>query len=127
MTATTTDAAPGTGLGRLRRSPGSARPGSALYLILVFVLAMIAVGVLAGLFWTGVGLLILVVGLPIIVLSLFIARGFGRGRPLPALAHGLPEIAEPEWRRDTARPPDSGRRSSALSATATTGPTCCTA
>ncbi len=77
-------------------------PGRALYLILVFVLAMIAVGVLAGLFWTGVGLLILIVGLPIIVLSLFIARGFGMADRYLLSLTSLPEIAEPEWRRDTA-------------------------
>ena len=72
-------------------------PGRALYLLLVFVLAMTAVSVLAGLFWSGVGLLILIIGLPIVVLSLLVARGFGvADRYLLSLTR-LQEIGEPEW------------------------------
>ena len=75
-------------------------PGRALYLILAFVLAMTAVSVLAGLFWSGIGLLILVVGLPIVVLSLLVARGFGLAERYLLRLTGLPEITEPEWNRD---------------------------
>jgi signal transduction histidine kinase len=75
-------------------------PGSALYLLLVFVLAMTALSVLAGLFWTGVGLLILVVGLPLVVLALLVARGFGVADRFLLQLTGLSEIAEPEWNRD---------------------------
>ncbi|MDY0909582.1 sensor histidine kinase [Microbacterium sp. CFBP9034] len=75
-------------------------PGSAVYLIAVFVLAMVSVSVLASLFWAGVGLLVLVVGLPIVVGTLLVARGFGvADRALLGLT-GLPAIAEPEWNRD---------------------------
>src|SRR6185436_3292012 len=75
-------------------------PGSALYLLAVFVLAMISVSVLASLFWTGVGLLIIFIGLPIVVLTLLIARGFGVADRFLLLLTGLPEISEPEWNRD---------------------------
>lgn len=75
-------------------------PGSALYLLAVFVLAMISVSLLASLFWTGVGLLILVIGLPLIVLTLLIARGFGVADRFLLLLTGQPEISEPEWNRD---------------------------
>ena len=75
-------------------------PGSALYLLLVFVLAMLSIGVLAPFFWTGVGLLILVIGLPLVVLTLLIARGFGIADRFLLLLTGLPRIAEPEWNRD---------------------------
>ncbi|MCH6229403.1 sensor domain-containing protein [Microbacterium sp. CFH 31415] len=78
----------------------SRTPGSAVYLIAVFVLAMISVSVLAALFWTGVGLLVLIVGLPIIVGSLFVARGFGIADRGLLWLTGLPQIAEPEWNRD---------------------------
>jgi signal transduction histidine kinase len=81
-------------------------PGSAVYLLAVFVLAMTAVSVLASLFWTGVGLLILVVGLPIVVLSLLVARGFGVADRFLLQLTGLPAIEEPEWNRD--RPGDDG-------------------
>ncbi|HKP06077.1 MAG TPA: sensor domain-containing protein [Microbacterium sp.] len=76
-------------------------PGSALYLLAVFVLAMVSVSLLASLFWTGVGLLILVIGLPLIVLTLLIARGFGVADRFLLLLTGQLEIAEPEWNRDT--------------------------
>ncbi|WP_203579597.1 sensor histidine kinase [Microbacterium hibisci] len=79
-------------------------PGSALYLLAVFVLAMISVSLLASLFWTGVGLLIIFIGLPLVVLTLLIARGFGVADRFLLLLTGLPDIAEPEWNRDT---PDS--------------------
>ena len=75
-------------------------PGSAVYLLAVFVLAMVSVTVLASLFWTGVGLLVLVVGLPIVVGTLVVARGFGvADRGLLRLT-ALPPVVEPEWNRD---------------------------
>lgn len=75
-------------------------PGSALYLLAVFVLAMISISVLASLFWTSVGLLILVIGLPLAVLTLLIARGFGVADRFMLQLTGLPPIAEPQWNRD---------------------------
>ncbi|WP_341999133.1 sensor domain-containing protein [Microbacterium sp. LWH7-1.2] len=81
-------------------------PGSALYLLAVFVLAMVSVSLLASLFWTGVGLLILVIGLPLIVLTLLIARGFGIADRFLLLLTAQPEIPEPEWNRD--RPEATG-------------------
>jgi signal transduction histidine kinase len=72
-------------------------PGSLAYLIGGFVLSMVAIGVLSSIFFSGVGMVILVVGVPIIVGSLLAARGFGvADRTLMRLT-GLPEIAEPTW------------------------------
>lgn len=99
----TTDVAP-TGWAayadRWRRSPGSA-----LYLLAVFVLAMTAISTLASLFFTGVGLLIIVVGLPIIVVTLYVARGFGVADRFLLRLTGLPEIGEPEWNLDRTTQP----------------------
>lgn len=75
-------------------------PGSAVYLLVVFVLAMTSLSVLASLFWAGVGLLVLVIGLPIVVGSLLVARGFGVADRYLLQLTGLPPIAEPEWNRD---------------------------
>lgn len=75
-------------------------PGSAVYLLVVFVLAMISLSVLASLFWTGIGLLVVIVGLPIIVATLFVARGFGLADRGLLWLTGLPQIEEPEWNRD---------------------------
>jgi signal transduction histidine kinase len=77
-------------------------PGNAVFLIAVFVLSMVSIGVLAGLFWTGVGLLVLVIGLPLVVATLFVARGFGVAQRFLLRLTGLPPVAEPEWNRDTA-------------------------
>ena len=76
-------------------------PGTAAFLIAVFVVAMVSAGLLAGLFWAGVGLLILVIGLPLVVGALFVARGFGVAVRLLLRLTGLPAVPEPEWNRDT--------------------------
>ncbi|MEU1970572.1 sensor domain-containing protein [Microbacterium sp. NPDC019599] len=76
-------------------------PGNAVYLLAVFVLAMTSLSVLASLFWTGVGLLVLVIGLPLVVGALLVARGFGVADRFLLLLTGLPEIPEPEWNRDS--------------------------
>lgn len=75
-------------------------PGSAVYLLAVFVLAMVSVSVLASLFWAGVGLLVLVIGLPLVVGTLLVARGFGVADRGLLWLTGLPQIDEPEWNRD---------------------------
>jgi signal transduction histidine kinase len=75
-------------------------PGNAVYLLVVFVLALTSLSVLATLFATGVGLLVLVIGLPIVVLSLVVARGFGVADRFLLRLTGLPAIEDPEWNRD---------------------------
>lgn len=74
--------------------------GSAVYLLAVFVLAIVSISLLMPLFWAGVGLLVLVLGLPLLVLSLLVARGFGVADRFMLGLTGLPRIAEPEWDRD---------------------------
>ena len=74
-------------------------PGNAVYLLAVYVLAMVAIGVLMSLFFTGVGLLIVIIGLPLVVASLFVARGFATADLFLLRLTGLPEIAEPDWER----------------------------
>jgi signal transduction histidine kinase len=75
-------------------------PGSAVYLLAVFVLAITGLGLLAALFWVGVGTLVLVIGLPLVVLALFAASGFGVADRFLLRLTGLPEIGEPLWRQD---------------------------
>jgi signal transduction histidine kinase len=75
-------------------------PGRAVYLLAIFVVAMVSVSVLAALFWTGVGLIAIVVGLPIVVGSLIVARGFGVADRGMLQLTSLRPIAEPEWNRD---------------------------
>jgi signal transduction histidine kinase len=72
-------------------------PGSLAYLVGGFAVSMAAISVLTSFFFTGVGMLLLVVGVPIIVGSLFAARGFGLADRTLLKLTGLPEIAEPTW------------------------------
>jgi signal transduction histidine kinase len=72
-------------------------PGSLAYLIGGFALSMVAISVLSSVFFSGVGMVILVVGVPIIVGSLLAARGFGMADRTLMRLTGLPEIAEPTW------------------------------
>jgi signal transduction histidine kinase len=81
-------------------------PGSALYLLVVFALAIAALTVLITLLSVGAGLIVLVIGLPILVLSLLVARGFGVADRWLLQLTGLPEIPEPVWTTD--KPGDAG-------------------
>ncbi|HWI30875.1 MAG TPA: sensor domain-containing protein [Microbacterium sp.] len=75
-------------------------PGSAVYLLAIFVVAMVSVSVLAALLWTGVGLLVLVIGLPIVVGTLLVARGFGVADRYLLRLTGREPVQEPAWNRD---------------------------
>ncbi len=66
----------------------------------MFVLAIAALTVLITLLSTGAGLIVLVIGLPILALSLLVARGFGVADRYLLRLTGLPEIAEPTWNTD---------------------------
>jgi len=72
-------------------------PGSLAYLIGGFALSMVAVSLLSSVFFSGVGMVILVVGVPMIVGSLLAARGFGVADRTLLRLTGLPEVAEPTW------------------------------
>lgn len=112
MTSMTTDvetgarpASPSTGFWAGYGRAWTRTPGSALYLLAVFALAMVSLSVLASLFSTGLALLVLVVGLPIVVGALIVARGFGIADRSLLWLTGLPAVEEPEWNRDA---PGSG-------------------
>lgn len=96
MTTASAPARTARGYGRLWRDT----PGSAVYLLAVFVLAITGLGLLASLFWVGVGTLVLVIGLPLVVAALFVARGFGVADRFLLRLTGLPEIREPLWNHD---------------------------
>lgn len=99
MTATTTDTQPRSAWA-VYGEWWKRTPGSALYLLTVFVLAMVSLSVLISLLSTAAGLIVLVIGLPILVITLFVARGFGVADRYLLWLTGLPEIAEPTWTRD---------------------------
>ncbi|WP_203135282.1 sensor histidine kinase [Microbacterium sp. JZ31] len=75
-------------------------PGTALYAIVHFAIATLSISLLSALFFAGVGTIVIVIGLPLIVLSLLVARGFGVADRYLLLLTGLPFIREPEWDRD---------------------------
>jgi signal transduction histidine kinase len=99
MTMTTADTAPRSAWAEYGRW-WIRTPGSALYLLTVFALAMVSLSVLITLLSTGSGLIVLVVGLPILVVSLIAARGFGIADRWLLRLTGLPEVEEPVWSTD---------------------------
>jgi signal transduction histidine kinase len=99
MTTTTADTAPRSAWAEYGRW-WIRTPGSALYLLTVFALAMVSLSVLITLLSTGSGLIVLVVGLPILVVSLIAARGFGIADRWLLRLTGLPEVEEPVWSTD---------------------------
>ena len=52
-------------------------PGTSGYLIASFVVSMVAISVLSGVFFSGLGMVILLVGLPLMSGALLLARGLG--------------------------------------------------
>ena len=72
-------------------------PREFAFLILTMPIAIIALVVLATAFFTGLGLIAIVVGIFIIVASLYVARGFGMLELVRLEWAGRPRIARPTW------------------------------
>ncbi len=72
-------------------------PGTTTYLIASFVVSMIAISILSGVFFAGLGMVILVVGLPMMSGSLQLAKGFGVAERAMLGWTGLPPVAAPVW------------------------------
>ncbi len=74
-------------------------PGATAYLLASFVVSMVAISVLSGVFFAGLGMVILLVGLPLMSGSLQLARGLGTAERTMLGWTGLPEVPEPVWPR----------------------------
>ena len=80
----------------------AAAPGNALFLVLLSVpLALVAMGVTWAVFGVGVGSLVLVIGVPVLVGSLYVARGFAEAERALLRITSHPAIPAPDWRRGT--------------------------
>lgn len=77
-------------------------PGTTGYLIASFVVSMVAISVLSSVFFAGLGMVILLVGLPLMSGALLLARGLGTAERAMLGWTGLPEIPEPVWPRPAA-------------------------
>jgi signal transduction histidine kinase len=77
-------------------------PGTSGYLIASFVVSMVAISVLSSVFFAGLGMVILLVGLPLMSGALLLARGLGAAERGMLGWTGLPEIPEPVWHRPAA-------------------------
>ncbi len=69
------------------------------FLLPLLPIVITGLSVLASVFFTGTGMIFIVVGIFIVVASLFIARGFGMFELLRLRAAGFPPIAAPTWDR----------------------------
>ena len=67
------------------------------FLILTMPIAYTAFTILNVTFWTGVGTLIIYIGVFLVAGSLYIARGFGTLELVRLRWAGQPEIAHPDW------------------------------
>jgi len=74
-------------------------PGTSGYLLASFVVSMVAISVLSSAFFAGLGMVILLVGLPLMSGSLLLAKGLGLAELGMLGWAGLPEIAAPVWPR----------------------------
>lgn len=70
------------------------------FLILTMPIAIIGLSVLATVFFTGVGLVTVFVGIFLMVAAFFIARGFGTLELIRLRWAGRPEVRRPNWARD---------------------------
>jgi signal transduction histidine kinase len=67
------------------------------FLLLTLPIIVAAISVLSAVFFTGVGMIAVFIGLFIIVVSLYLARGFGTLELLRLRWAGQPEIRRPQW------------------------------
>src|SRR5687767_15384448 len=72
-------------------------PREFAFLILTMPIAIIALVLLATAFFTGLGLIAIIVGIFIVVASLYVARGFGMLELVRLEWAGRPRIARPTW------------------------------
>ena len=84
---------------RLRRPLGEG-PREFGFLILTMPIAIIGLSVLATVFFTGLGLVTIFVGIFLLIAALYIARGFGTLELVRLRWAGRPEIRRPNWARD---------------------------
>ncbi|PPL15927.1 sensor histidine kinase [Microterricola pindariensis] len=97
---TTPSSTPGTV--RTRTSYGTlwaTTPRELGFLLPNLLVAVLSLGVLSTLFFTGVGMIAIFVGLFIVVATLYTARGFGALELVRLRWAGRPEITRPRWEK----------------------------
>lgn len=67
------------------------------FLLLTMPIVWVCFAVLNGLFWAGVGTLIIYIGFFLVVAALYVARGFGTLELVRLRWAGRAEIARPQW------------------------------
>ncbi len=80
-------------------------PGTTAYLVVSFVVSMLAISVLSSVFFAGLGMVVLVVGLPLMSGALQLARGLGTAERTMLGWTGRPEVPAPVWRAPRADAP----------------------
>jgi signal transduction histidine kinase len=69
------------------------------FLLPTLPIVIAGLSILSSVFFTGIGMIFIVVGIVIVVASLFIARGFGMFEILRLRGAGFPAITAPKWDR----------------------------
>ncbi|WP_395242964.1 sensor histidine kinase [Agromyces sp. MMS24-K17] len=103
-TAATTAVAPAAAPATKPRRAGYGRlwadvPRELGFLILTMPIAVLGLTVMSTIFFTGLGLIALVIGIPLLVAAFYVARGFGTLELVRLRWAGRPEIPRPDWGR----------------------------
>jgi len=69
------------------------------FLLPLLPIVVVALAVLASVFWTGVGMIPIVIGIAIVIAALFVARGFGIFETWRLRGALFPPISTPRWDR----------------------------
>lgn len=77
-------------------------PGTTGYLLASFVVSMVAISVLSSVFFAGLGVVILLIGLPLMSGSLLLAKALGNAERGMLRWTGLPAIPAPAWPKPAA-------------------------
>lgn len=79
-------------------------PGELLFLLLTMPIAIVGMSVVSSVFFTGVGLAVLGIGIVVIIGSLWVSRFFAETERVRLRTTGLPAIAAPMWEKPSAQP-----------------------
>lgn len=78
--------------------PGRPRlAGTTGYLLAGFLVSMLALSLLSATFFAGVGMIVLVIGLPVVFAAMMLARGFGNLQLAMLRWTGLDPVQPPQW------------------------------
>ena len=103
MTTTDTGAAPVRKTAPLYARLWRGVPRELGFLLPLLPIVIIGISVTSSVFFSGVGMIFIVIGVFVVLAGLYIARGFGMFELLRLRGAGFPQIRPPKWDRAAPR------------------------